>query len=139
MGLRALEGDDRHRWARQSGAGAAELLGLAALSPEVDLKALASRVHEVEQRLAASATSQLESQGVRIVRGTARLAGPHRVEVAVADAPDERLEADAVLLATGSSPRLPDWAEVDGERVLSHGRPTRRRSSPSTSSSSGRA
>ena len=32
---------------------------------------------------------------------------------------DVEVEADAVLLATGSRPRLPDWAEVDGERVLS--------------------
>ena len=29
-----------------------------------------------------------------------------------------QIDADAVLLATGSYPRVPDWAEVDGERVL---------------------
>src|SRR4029079_11431365 len=28
------------------------------------------------------------------------------------------LPADAVLLATGSRPRIPDWAPIDGERVL---------------------
>ena len=29
------------------------------------------------------------------------------------------LDADVILLATGSRPRIPDWADVDGERVLS--------------------
>jgi dihydrolipoamide dehydrogenase len=97
----------------------AEILGLEPLTPRVDLKALAVRVREVEDRLAASGTQQLESQGVRIVRGSARLTGPHRVEVAVPGEASEVLDADAVLLATGSYPRIPDWAEVDGDRVLS--------------------
>jgi dihydrolipoamide dehydrogenase len=30
----------------------------------------------------------------------------------------EEIEADAVLLATGSRPRVPDWADVDGRRIL---------------------
>ena len=59
----------------------------------------------------------LRSQGVRIIQGTARLKGPHEVVVETADGVRE-LEADAVLLSTGSRPRIPDWAEVDGDRVL---------------------
>jgi dihydrolipoamide dehydrogenase len=96
----------------------AELLGLSPLTPEVDLKALAVRVRDVEDRLAASGTSQLESQGVRIVRGAGCMTGPHTVEVAVAGEAVETLDADAVLLSTGSSPRVPAWATVDGARVL---------------------
>ena len=30
----------------------------------------------------------------------------------------EELSADAVLVSTGSRPRIPDWAEPDGERIL---------------------
>ncbi len=99
-----------------------QLLGLGPLHPEVDLEALGRRVAEIETRLAHSMTAQLESQGVRIVRGWGRLVGPHVVEVTASGetAPTERLDADAVLLATGSFPRIPDWASalVDGERVL---------------------
>jgi len=95
----------------------AELLGLAPLSPEVDLAALGRRVRDIEARLASSMTAQLESQGVRIVRGSARMAGSHSVEVTGPD--DEVLDADAVLLATGSFPRIPEWATLDGEHVLS--------------------
>ncbi|HXY45220.1 MAG TPA: FAD-dependent oxidoreductase [Acidimicrobiales bacterium] len=96
----------------------AELLGLGPLTPQVDLKALSLRVRELEDRLAASMTQQLESQGVRIVNGSARLRGPHSVEVAVPGERAETLDADAVLLSTGSSPRIPAWAEIDGECVL---------------------
>jgi pyruvate/2-oxoglutarate dehydrogenase complex dihydrolipoamide dehydrogenase (E3) component len=97
----------------------AEVLGLAALEPEVDLFALGRRVREIEHRLSLSLTEQLEHQGVRILRGTGRLVGPHEVELLPeATEPPERLDADAVLLATGSFPRVPDWAEVDGEQVL---------------------
>lgn len=96
----------------------AELLGLVPLAPAVDLEALAARVKGVEDRLAASMTLQLESQGVRIACGSARLSGPHSVELFVGDVVTETLEADAVLLATGSFPRVPEWAEIDGEHVL---------------------
>src|SRR4029077_13504995 len=41
------------------------------------------------------------------------LLGPHEVAV-----DDERIEADAILISTGSRPRVPEWAQPDGERVL---------------------
>ena len=38
----------------------------------------------------------------------------------VADTADGRAasEADAILLSTGSRPRVPDWADLDGDRIL---------------------
>src|SRR5579875_3270500 len=91
----------------------AEMLGLMALEPEVDLDALGRRVRDIESRLAASLTDQLEHQGVRIVRGTGRLTGPHQVAVRHAGGGEELVDADAILLSTGSYPRIPDWAETD--------------------------
>src|SRR5918999_5242243 len=43
--------------------------------------------------------------------------GPHEVVVETREGISE-LDADAVLVATGSRPRVPDWAEPDGRRVL---------------------
>ena len=54
---------------------------------------------------------------MRLIAGTGRLKGPHEVVAETADGLDE-LEADAVLLSTGSRPRIPEWANADGERVL---------------------
>lgn len=94
-------------------------MGLAAVEPTVDLDALRSRIAGIEDRLEQSVTSLLSSQGVRIVTGTGRLLGPHQVEVTPTDGgPTEVLEADTVVLSTGSRPRIPGFAPIDGERVL---------------------
>lgn len=94
----------------------ARAMGLAA-EGRLDFEALGERISSIEQRLHRSITTLLESQGVRIVPGAARLKGPHEVVVETHDGVEE-LGADAVLLATGSRPRVPDWAVIDGDRVL---------------------
>jgi dihydrolipoamide dehydrogenase len=94
----------------------AEVMGLAA-EGRLDLPALRERIAHIEQRLHGSICDLLSSQGVRMIQGTGRLKGPHEVIAETADGVVE-LEADAILLATGSRPRIPDWAEVDGKRVL---------------------
>ncbi|MCZ7534800.1 MAG: FAD-dependent oxidoreductase [Acidimicrobiia bacterium] len=83
----------------------------------LDVAALRERVAGIEARLQRSVTELLESQGVRIIMGTGRLTGADRLVVETTDGTEE-LEADAILLATGSRPRIPDWATIDGERVL---------------------
>ncbi len=53
--------------------------------------------------------SWLESAGLSLIRGTARLSGPRRVEVAGADGATTVLTArQAVVLSTGSVPVVPD-------------------------------
>ncbi len=94
----------------------ARTMGLVA-EGHLDVDALRERVASIEQHLRESMLTLLESQGVRIIRGHGRLQGPHEV-VAETDAGSEQLDADFVVLATGSRPRIPDFAPVDGERVL---------------------
>jgi NAD(P)H dehydrogenase (quinone) len=84
---------------------------------EVDLDALRERVSSIEQRLHESIVELLESQKVRLLRGTGRLKAPHEVVVETAQGIEE-LEADFIVVATGSRPRVPEFAPVDGERVL---------------------
>jgi dihydrolipoamide dehydrogenase len=83
----------------------------------LDVDALRERIARIERKLRDGTTSLLESQSVRLLRGTGRLVGPHRV-AAECDGTVEEIEADAILLSTGSRPRIPDWAGVDGERIL---------------------
>ena len=85
---------------------------------EIDYEALRDRIGVVSSRLQSSVEELLTSQGVRIVRCEARLAGPRTVVVGADDGSEEELEADAIVVATGSRPRIPDWASPDGERVL---------------------
>jgi pyruvate/2-oxoglutarate dehydrogenase complex dihydrolipoamide dehydrogenase (E3) component len=94
-----------------------EGMGLTSASASVDLDALKARITAIERRLQHSVTDLLESQGVRILQGTGRLRGPNEVLVEAADEHHE-LEADVVVLSTGSRPRVPEWVEVDHQRIL---------------------
>jgi pyruvate/2-oxoglutarate dehydrogenase complex dihydrolipoamide dehydrogenase (E3) component len=93
-------------------------MGLTGAQAAVDPDALKARIEAIEQKLEHGTRQLLDSQGVQIIRGRGRLLGPNLV---VADTLDGTVEidADVILLATGSRPRIPDWAEVDGQRVLS--------------------
>jgi dihydrolipoamide dehydrogenase len=94
----------------------AEVMGLRAAG-SLDIDALRRRVEAIESHLHDQIRTLLTSQGVRLVAGTARFKDPHTVVVETA-AGLEALEADYVVVATGSRPRVPDFAQVDGERVL---------------------
>ena len=85
--------------------------------PQLDAGALKARLADIEDHLHNGIVELLHSQGVRMLKGCGRLKGPHEVVVDT-DEGIEELEADAILLSTGSRPRVPDWAEPDGERVL---------------------
>ena len=93
-------------------------MGLTEADVTVDLDALKQRIAAIESRLNRSISQLLASQGVRMVQGSGRLAGPHDVVVETADGTTEELQADAVLLCTGSRPRVPDWCHPDGDRIL---------------------
>lgn len=92
-------------------------MGLTEVHASLDFQALRTRIDAIEERLRGSVVGLLESQGVRLVAGTARLKGPHEVVVDTESGLLE-LEADVILLSTGSRPRVPEWAPVDGRRVL---------------------
>ncbi|HEY2429866.1 MAG TPA: FAD-dependent oxidoreductase [Acidimicrobiales bacterium] len=92
-------------------------MGLTELDPTLDFAALRERIAAITARLQRNVTDLLESQGVRMVAGVGRFKGPHEVMVETDDGVEE-IDADALLVCTGSRPRVPDWAVPDGERIL---------------------
>jgi pyruvate/2-oxoglutarate dehydrogenase complex dihydrolipoamide dehydrogenase (E3) component len=92
-------------------------MGLEPIDPHLDLDALRRRIGEIQNHLHGSLVQLLSSQRVRLLHGTGRLKGSREVVVETEDGIEE-LSADAILLSTGSRPRIPDWAEPDGERIL---------------------
>lgn len=82
-----------------------------------DVARLAERRLSVASLLSASLVGRLEALGVTVEEGRARFAGP---DVAVVSTPigEREVRFDRALIATGSVPRVPTWAEVDGERVV---------------------
>ncbi|GAA2068858.1 NAD(P)H-quinone dehydrogenase [Williamsia deligens] len=98
----------------------------------VSLPQIHQRVRDLAFAQSADIRSRLVSEGVSIVAGRGRLAdaetglSTHSVIVSptdargqvIADAPEETLLADVVLIATGASPRVLPSAQPDGERIL---------------------
>jgi pyruvate/2-oxoglutarate dehydrogenase complex dihydrolipoamide dehydrogenase (E3) component len=95
-----------------------EGMGLDVTGGDIDIDTLRGRLRGIESKIERSLTELLESQRVRLIRGSARLTGPNTV---VADTSEGiiEVEADVIVLATGSRPRIPDWAPIDGDRILS--------------------
>lgn len=83
----------------------------------VDVDGLTSRIEAIKSNMSDTTTSILESQGVRLIRGTGRFTGPNTAEVDGVDG-EEVVEFDAALVSTGSSPRIPPWCTPDGDRIL---------------------
>lgn len=93
-------------------------MGLQEVNPHIDTGNLSERLASIMKHLEDSNCELLTSQNVRIMTGSGALISPHEVEVTAADGSTEVIEADTVLLSTGSRPRIPDWAAPDGERIL---------------------
>ena len=95
----------------------APAMGLTSAGASLDQGALRSRIKGIVNRLESQGRRLLESQGVRIVEGFGSLVDPHTIEVRTASGV-ETLGADAVMVSTGSRPRVPEWCEPDGVRIL---------------------
>ena len=92
-------------------------MGVVGADGVLDLELLRGRITGIVDRLEQTNEKILRSQRVTVVRGTARLVDGHTV---AADTPDGPMifEADAVLLSTGSRPRIPPWADPGADRLL---------------------
>jgi pyruvate/2-oxoglutarate dehydrogenase complex dihydrolipoamide dehydrogenase (E3) component len=95
-------------------------MGITKVTAELDFPVLRERIERIEGTLEGSARSLLESQGVRLIQGTGCLVDDRTVEVQpVAEgAAAEQIPADVIVLSTGSRPRIPEFAVIDGERIL---------------------
>jgi NAD(P)H dehydrogenase (quinone) len=84
----------------------------------VDFPKVAANVLELGANQSGDIEGKVARSGVTVLRGRGRLAGSHRVDVVTGDGAERSLDADFVLLATGSSARVLPFFEPDGERIL---------------------
>ncbi|MDN6152270.1 MAG: FAD-dependent oxidoreductase, partial [Yaniella sp.] len=95
------------------------------LGLEFDAASVRSNIERIDRRLLRLATEQsedirhaLQANGVRIVIGEAKLVDRNVVEATTMDGNVEQITSDAVLIATGATPRELDTAKPDGERIF---------------------
>ena len=92
-------------------------LGLINDPGQVDPKALSDRIDEITSDINRKWVELLSSQQIDMIQGAGRFVAPHEAIVATTDG-ERRLSFDTAMISTGSSPRIPDWAPVDGKKVL---------------------
>ncbi len=80
---------------------------------QVDAPRLYARVKALAKAQSADVELRLSAEGVEIINDRGALAGPDTVI-----AGGQRIQAGAVLIATGAMPRVLPGAEPDGERIL---------------------
>jgi dihydrolipoamide dehydrogenase len=88
--------------------------GIVAEEPKVDWEQVLARKDFVVNKHYKGLTGLLKSKGVTVLEGNGRLAGPGVLEVEG----QERVEADALVLATGSYARSLPFIEIDGEAFI---------------------
>lgn len=96
-------------------AGAADV-GVIASAPLVDWDKARSRKDAVVHQLHSGLTGLLKKRKVEVLCGIGRLAGPGTVDVTGPSA--SRIEARAVIVATGSVPRTIPGYDIDGTRIV---------------------
>jgi pyruvate/2-oxoglutarate dehydrogenase complex dihydrolipoamide dehydrogenase (E3) component len=79
----------------------------------VNAARLYNRITDLARAQSKDIAARLSAENVRVIAAEGHLAGPHTIT-----AGDTRLEADAILIATGARPRILPGAEPDGERIL---------------------
>jgi len=84
----------------------------------IDFPTLADHVLTLGRNQSADIEKKVGKVGAVVIRGTGRIAAPNEVAVTLEDGREERLPADVVLVATGSTARTLPFFTPDGERVL---------------------
>jgi NAD(P)H dehydrogenase (quinone) len=92
-------------------------LGLINDPGEVDPRMLSKRIKEITTDINRNLVELLNDQKVEMIEGTGSFIG-HQTAVADTVDGERRIQFDKALVSTGSKPRVPDWAPVDGKRVL---------------------
>ncbi len=84
----------------------------------LDLAAMMARKDQVVEALTGQVRKLLETGRVTLMKGTARVMDPHRVEVDGGDDAKRTLGAKFILLATGSIPVTVPGLEFDEDRIV---------------------
>ena len=79
---------------------------------------LSFRVNQVIRTEIDVTSSQLSRNGVAVVRGTAKFADPHHLEVANSRGQSDDYEADLIVIATGTRPAESPLVPINGRTIV---------------------
>lgn len=93
--------------------------GIKVSAPKIDLKQMHARKQGVVDKMVGGLAGLMKGRKVTVINGTARLAGPRSATVTDDEGKESTIEADSIVLATGSVPIELPFMEFDGKTVIS--------------------
>src|ERR1700722_11142705 len=93
-------------------------MGIAVDNPRVDLKTMMARKDKVVETLTGGVSSLLKKNKIEKVVGSAKFAGPGKVEVTGADGVKQVLTAKHIIVATGSTVVQLPFMKFDGKKII---------------------
>ena len=93
-------------------------IGIEAGEPKVNFAKMQANKDAVVDRLRRGVAGLLKHAGVEVLMGEGRLADRKKVAVKLSGGGEDVVEADKVILATGSDPARPKFLPFDGQRVI---------------------
>ncbi|HKK28484.1 MAG TPA: dihydrolipoyl dehydrogenase [Gemmatimonadota bacterium] len=95
-----------------------EAFGVKPVEVEYDMGAAVSRSREISEKLVGGISYLFKKNDIESVVGHGRIAGKGKVRVEVEDGDDRELEAEHIVVATGSVMKTFPGFEFDGEKVI---------------------
>ncbi len=85
---------------------------------DLKIRSLMRRLDEVVSAHQQTSRDQLQRNGVTLIHGRGQFIDPHTLEIVQAGGRCLRLQAELVVIATGSRPRAPEGIPVDHTQIL---------------------
>jgi dihydrolipoamide dehydrogenase len=93
--------------------------GIKAQFEGIDMAGVNAYKDKVVNTLVKGVTGLLKGNGITIIEGAGRLAGPTQVQVTDSAGQTSTVEAGHIVLATGSAPKSLPGLDIDGDRIIS--------------------
>ncbi len=95
-----------------------EEFGITAMNPGISWAKAVDRSGKVVSRMNRGVAGLLKKNGCAVIQGTARFTGAHSLAVTGPDGAEQTVEAEHVIIGTGSRSRLLPGMQADGKRIL---------------------
>ncbi len=97
-----------------------DAFGFSARDVSFDMKKLVTRSRSVARRLSGGVKHLMKKNGIRVLDGHARLAGPGTLAITAADGAVQELQAPHIILASGARAKTLPGLEPDGKRIWTY-------------------
>jgi len=92
--------------------------GIATGKVTIDMNKMISRKNEVVKKLRTGIAGMMKAGKVEVFNGTGKFMGTNNVTITAADGATETIEADNIIIATGTEPFIPGFLPQDRKKVI---------------------